>query len=298
MHAHGRGAAFFAVCVKILVRIPVIYQPHGPHYAFNRGYRYVSGWCFEAFCRLIFDAIIYVSAGERAMARRQRLPVGRSRVILSGLMQEPGIASADRAERDLLLAELKIPTQKFVIGWIGRFQYPKGIDLLFDSIAEVSARLPEAMWIVIGDGTAQEMIVYQERCAKLGIQDKALFLGARPDAFRLIRAFDLYISTSRWEGLPLVLLEVMEQGVPIVASDVVGNRDVLEGWGALYPPNDAGAAADAQVRLAADVSLRQQLAATGREVRLKRFTLPRMLADMDRAYAEILGAEIAGEGRQ
>lgn len=297
LHAHGRGAAFFAVCVKILVRIPVIYQPHGPHYAFNRGYRFVSGWFFEAFCRLLFDAIIYVSVGERAMAQRQKLPVGRSRVIVSGLVQEAGIASADRAERDVLRAALYIPEQRFVIGWIGRFQYPKGIDLLFDSVLEVSARLPEAMWIVIGEGSAQEMRAYRERSAKLGIQEKVVFLGARSDAFTLIRAFDLYISTSRWEGLPLVLIEVMEQGVPIVASDVVGNRDVLEGWGVLYPSNDVRAAADAQVRLAIDAPLRQWLAVAGREVRLKRFSLSRMLTEMDRAYVEILGEEIAGKGR-
>ncbi len=298
IHAHGRGAAFFAVWVKILVRIPVIYQPHGPHYAFKRGCRYVSGWFFEAFCRLLFDAIIYVSEGERAIARRQRLPVGRSRVIVSGFMQESGIVSANRLERDVLLATLHIPKERFVIGWIGRFQYPKGLDLLFDSIANVAACVPEAIWIVIGEGSGQEMSDSRERIAKLGIQEKIIFLGARTDAFELIRVFDLYISTSRWEGLPLVLLEVMEQGVPIVASDVVGNRDVLDGWGALYPPNDSRAAADAQVRLAADASLRQRLAAAGREVRLTRFSLSRMLADMDRAYVDILGDEIAGEARQ
>ncbi len=255
IHAHGRGAAFFAVWIKILVRIPVIYQPHGPHYAFKHGYRYVSGWFFEAFCRLLFDAIIYVSVGERAIARRQRLPVGRSRVIVSGLMQESGISLADGSKRDVLLTTLNVPTQRFVIGWIGRFQYPKGLDLLFDSVASVSARLPEAIWVVIGEGDAQEMRAYEQRIAKLGIREKVIFLGARSDAFTLIRAFDLYISTSRWEGLPLVLLEVMEQGVPIVASDVVGNRDVLDGWGALYPPNNSAAAADAQVRLATDVLL-------------------------------------------
>lgn len=298
IHAHGRGAAFFAVWIKILVRIPVIYQPHGPHYAFKQGYRYVSGWFFEAFCRVLFDAIIYVSAGERAIARRQRLPVGRSRVIVSGLLQESGTALVHRLERDVLRTTLNIPTHRFVIGWIGRFQYPKGLDLLFDSVANVSARLPEAIWVVIGNGDAQETTAYEQRLEKLGLKEKVLLLGARSDAFTLIRAFDLYISTSRWEGLPLVLLEVMEQSVPIVASDVVGNRDILEGWGALYPPNNSAAAADAQVRLATDALLRQRLAATGREVRLTRFSLSRMLADMDRAYVEILGEEIAREIRQ
>lgn len=293
IHAHGRGAAFFAVWIKILLRIPVIYQPHGPHYAFNRGYRYVSGWLFEAFSRVLFDAVIYVSAGEREVARRQRIPLARSRVILSALLHDTRMSSADRVERDLVLDRLNVPRNKFVIGWIGRFQYPKGLDLLLESIVTVSSRIPQAIWIVIGEGTADEMRDVKQRMITLGIQDKLRFLGARTDAFSLIRAFDLYISTSRWEGLPLVLLEVMQQGVPIVASDVVGNRDVLEGWGVLFAPNDPRAAAEAQIRLVTDESLRRQLADAGRETCRTRFSLSGMLAEIDRAYLEILGAEVA-----
>ena len=104
----------------------------------------------------------------------------------------------------------------------------------------------------------------------------------------LIRGFDLYVSTSRWEGLPLVLLEVMEQGVPIVASDVVGNRDVLKGWGYLFPAHDVAGTAAAQIRLAMDASLRADLAATGRDVRRKRFMVSRMLNELDSAYREYL----------
>lgn len=291
IHAHGRGAAFFAVWIKILVRIPVIYQPHGPHYAFNRGYRYVSGWLFEAFSRLVFDAVIYVSPGERDVARRQRIPLARSRVILSALLQDTPMSPVDSSERDLLLDKLNVPRDAFVIGWIGRFQFPKGLDLLLESVATVSARIPQARWVIIGEGTEEETRAAGQRMVALGIEDKMRFLGARTDVVSLIRAFDLYISTSRWEGLPLVLLEVMHQGVPIVASDVVGNRDVLEGWGILFAPQDPGAAADAQVRLIGDRALRQQVAAAGREVCRTRFSLSVMLAEMDRAYLEILGDE-------
>jgi glycosyltransferase involved in cell wall biosynthesis len=112
-----------------------------------------------------------------------------------------------------------------------------------------------------------------------------------------MRDFDLFVSTSRWEGLPLVLLEAMEQGIPIVASDVIGNRDVLQGWGMLFNANDPKAAGEAQIQLALDAPLRARLAKLGREVRRSRFALSRMLREMDQAYCEILGASIFPNGQ-
>jgi glycosyltransferase involved in cell wall biosynthesis len=89
----------------------------------------------------------------------------------------------------------------------------------------------------------------------------------------------------------------MEQGVPVVASNVVGNHDVLQGWGLLFQADDPKAAAEAQIRLALDAPLRAQLAKQGREVRRSRFTLSRMLREMDLAYEQILGHSIFPNGR-
>lgn len=291
IHAHGRGAAFFAVMVKVLVRIPVIYTPHGPHYAHKQGWRYLASWCFEFLFRLVFDAVLYVSPGERAVAKAHLLPVRRSLVVVSGLLREGTGPTRFPTTRDTLLQEWNIPCDRFVIGWIGRFDYAKGLDLLLAAVPLVLASVPQAVWVVIGDGDRDELRIWQDRMADGGCGGRVVFLGARPDACHLIRAFDLYVSTSRWEGLPLVLLEVMEQGVPIVASDVVGNRDVLEGWGYLYPPHEAACAAAAQIRVAKDASLRAQLAQQGREVRRGRFTVDRMLRELDKAYEEILGPQ-------
>ena len=134
IHAHGRGAAFFAVWVKILVRVPVIYTPHGPHYAYKCGWRSIPAWCFEYLFRVLFDAVLYVSPGEQEVARIHHLPVQRSRVVLSGLMREGSCEPGYQSTRDALLREWNIPTERFVIGWIGRFDYAKGLDLLMDSI--------------------------------------------------------------------------------------------------------------------------------------------------------------------
>ena len=297
IHAHGRGAAFFAIWVKILVRVPVIYTPHGPHYADNRGWRYLSGWLFELCCRLLLDAIVYVSPGERETARRHRLPTSNSRVVLSGLVQEnaQSIHSGDMGKR--LRAELTIPDGRFLIGWIGRFHRQKGLDILLESVRIVSTQVPEATWAVIGEGSEEDRRRYRSILDTLPQRDRVLFLGGRPDAFALMRDFDLFVSTSRWEGLPLVLLEAMEQGIPIVASDVIGNRDVLQGWGMLFNANDPKAAGEAQIRLALDAPLRARLAKLGREVRRSRFALSRMLREMDQAYYEILGASIFPNGQ-
>ena len=100
-----------------------------------------------------------------------------------------------------------IHMERFVIGWIGRFDYAKGLDLLMDSIAQVSARMPHVVWVVIGDGDCEDVGVSRARAADRGQAGKVVFLGARNDACGLIQAFDLYVSTSRWEGLPLVLLK-------------------------------------------------------------------------------------------
>jgi glycosyltransferase involved in cell wall biosynthesis len=294
IHAHGRGAAFFAVWVKLLVRIPVIYTPHGPHYAYKRGWRYASSWCFEFLFRLVFDAVLYVSNGERETAQNHHLPVGRSLVVISGLMGRGHGTPAARTERETLLHEWNIPSDRFVIGWIGRFDYAKGLDLLVDSISHVAAHVSEAVWVVIGDGDHQGLRFWQDRVADLGQSGRVRFLGARADACDLIRAFDLFVSTSRWEGLPLVLLEVMEQAVPIAASDVIGNRDVLNGWGYLFPAHDIGDIAAAQIRLASDASLRARLAATGREIRRTHFSVTRMLTELDSAYQQILGVRLTG----
>lgn len=297
IHAHGRGAAFFAIWVKILVRVPVIYTPHGPHYVDNRGWRYLSGWLFEWCCRLLLDAILYVSPGEQEIARRHRLPMSNSLVVLSGLLQE-GASPVPFGERaQSLRAELHISDERFLIGWIGRLHRQKGLDLLLESVRIVSARVPEATWVVIGEGSEEDRQRYRVILNTLPQRDRVLFLGGRPDACVLMRDFDLFVSTSRWEGLPLVLLEAMEQGVPVVASNVVGNHDVLQGWGLLFQADDPKAAAEAQIRLALDAPLRAQLAKQGREVRRSRFTLSRMLREMDLAYEQILGHSIFPNGR-
>lgn len=287
IHAHGRGAAFFAFWVKLLVRIPVVYTPHGPHFAFMRGWRFLSAWCGEVLFRLVFDVVLYVSPGERDLARSLRLPMRASRVVLSGMITDLDIEPPQSATRHSVRCEVGVMPSQFAIAWIGRFHYQKGLDIFLASIPEVVAQVPEAVWLIIGDGVPGMIEQYREQMRRQGVGDKVKFLGGRADASRLVGGCDLYVSTSRWEGLPLVLLEVMASGVPIAASKVVGNEDVLEGWGVLFTPEDAAAAAQAQVALARDSVRREVLGNRGLVVLRERFGLSRMLQELDSVYREV-----------
>lgn len=293
VHAHGRGAAFFALWVKLLVRVPVIYTPHGPHYAFMRGWRFVSAWCVEYLFRVVFDTVLYVSHGEQVLAKSLRLPMRGARVVLSGMMSAPFRDGEQPVRREAIRQEVGVAPSQFVIGWIGRFHFQKGVDIFLASIPQVVAHVPEAVWLVIGEGESEEIERYRDHMRQLGLNAKVKFLGGRPDAHRVAAACDMYISTSRWEGLPLVLLEVMDRDVPIVASDVVGNHDVLEGWGVLFPPNDSGAAARAQIALAKNAEMRAALARRGRRVLHERFMLSRMLRELDCVYRDACGEEVS-----
>ncbi len=293
IHVHGRGAAFFALWVKLLIRVPVLYTPHGPHYAYTHGVPFLVAWCVEYVFRLVFDTVVYVSQGEQAIAKRLKLPVRGSHVVLSSLTHDLSTDHGRKPDRETMRQELGVLPGQFVIGWIGRFHHQKGLDLLLASMPMVAAAIPQAVWVVIGDGEPGDLERYRTQAAQAGLADKIRFVGGRPDAHLLACAFDLYVSTSRWEGLPLVLLEVMAQGVAIAASDVVGNHDVLEGWGVLFPPNDTAATAQVQVTLARDVRRREALADRGRATLHERFMLSRMLTDWERVYCEVLGDAVS-----
>ncbi|MHB0875608.1 MAG: glycosyltransferase family 4 protein [Anaerolineae bacterium] len=137
--------------------------------------------------------------------------------------------SVDRAA---LRAELGIPATSPVVGTVGRLTAQKGYDQLLAAAAVLFARLPQARLLVVGDGDLR--LALESQAAALGIADRVIFTGARPDVERLLRAMDVFACSSLWEGLPTVMMEAMAAGVPVVATDIPGNRDLIRhgesGW--------------------------------------------------------------------
>ena len=179
-------------------------------------------------------------------------------------------------------ASLGLSRDQFVIGGVGRLTSQKGWDVLIESAPVIHERVPDAVLAVIGDGELAEL---EPRARSAGVQ----LLGHRDNAASLLSAFDLVVCPSRFEGLPLVPMEAMHAGIPIVASDIPSMREVIGDAGVLVPPENPAALGAAIAGLAEDPASRATLASAGRERAQELFTAERMAADTLAEYRLIGG---------
>jgi glycosyltransferase involved in cell wall biosynthesis len=155
---------------------------------------------------------------------------------------------------------------------VGRFRYPKDFPTLLKALAQVSEAYRA---VIVGDGPARSDL--QQSIARLGIADRVEFVGERRDVAGLLAGSDLFVLSSRSEGLPMSILEAMAAGLPVVASDVGGvSEAVADGeTGLLVPAGDADALAAAIGRLLADADERRRLGERGHAVARERFDVER-----------------------
>lgn len=225
------------------------------------------------------DAVVAVSTGVERRAIGARIPRERVHLIRNAYARNTPAVSRDDAR-----VALGIPLDALTVGWIGRLSPEKGPDVAVEALARMTS---PATLHVIGDGADRDSL--DSRIASLGIGSRVRFHGAVPDAGRLVRAFDALLLSSRTEGTPMVLLEAMSAGVPIVATAVGGVPDVLPDGAALLAPNEDTAALAA----ALDATLGDRDASAARAARAssvldERFGLDSWLDRHDALYASIV----------
>ncbi|WP_327089385.1 glycosyltransferase [Nonomuraea sp. NBC_01738] len=136
--------------------------------------------------------------------------------------------------------EFAVPPESFLISFVANLLPLKGHDVLLEAAAEVVRSRPEALFLLAGQGPARERIIQDIERHHLG--GHVRLLGLVPWAKRLIAASDLLVLSSRWEGLPVVIMEALAAGVPVVAPAVGGIPDLVRPGvnGFLTEPGSAG----------------------------------------------------------
>jgi glycosyltransferase involved in cell wall biosynthesis len=218
-------------------RLPTMFQPHGWSWlaAPRPVVRAAVAW--ERLAARWTALYVCVGEGEAAQARAQGLS-GRYCVVRSGVNLKR-FPQADEADRRKARALLSLPTEAPLAVCVGRVTRQKGQDLLLAAWPLVRARCPDARLAVVGGGDLLEPLRWQ---APPGV----LFTGPVDDARPWYAAADLAVLPSRWEGLPLTLLEALAVGRPVVGNDIPGIADVLpRGAGAVVPAGDLVALAEA-----------------------------------------------------
>jgi glycosyltransferase involved in cell wall biosynthesis len=172
-----------------------------------------------------------------------------------------------------------------VIGTVGRLTTEKGIEDLVRALAQV----PNAFLVVVGDGPQRDALSGLAR--DLGVADRLQITGWSAQAASWIRRFDVFALPSHLEGFPLVVVEAMLAGKPVVATDVGSvSEAVVEGeTGLLVPPGSPTALADALNRLIADPAEAARLGAHARERAVRHYSADVMAEQFSSLYREIVG---------
>jgi glycosyltransferase involved in cell wall biosynthesis len=238
----------------------------------------------------LVDGFVCVSDDVAAAVRRAyRPPADRLFVIPNGVdVARYGAAGtpAGDAARERVRAALGLSSGARLLIVVAKLFAQKGHRVLLDALRDVERAADDAV-LLVGEGPEREAL---ERVAGELRLPGVRFLGNRPDIPELLAASDLFVLPSLWEGLPMALLEAMAAGLPVVATDVAGSRQVVVDGesGILVPPGDAGALARAITRLAGDGAERARLGRGARSRVEREFSAARQAERHAEAYASVL----------
>ena len=172
------------------------------------------------------DSIIVMNNEDKIIAENSRLAPKVSFIRGMGVPKRDFTRSVAEVRAELGAED------KFLMGFVGELSGRKNQGFLISSLAKIKEQIPEAALVLVGDGDDREQLT--ALAEKLGVGSDVIFTGKRKDALDFIRACDVYVSASKIEGLPFNIVEALACERIVVASDVKGHRDVLEGVGILY----------------------------------------------------------------
>lgn len=152
-----------------------------------------------------------------------------------------------------------------IITCVARFSPAKNHLFLIRSFADILKRHPEAVLLLVGEG---QLLEESKSLARdLNVNDSVKFMGKRDDVYNILSVSDIFVIPSLWEGVPISILEAMASGLPVIASSVGGNPDLVKNGltGILFPNNDSKAFIEAVSLLITDSHLRREMSEKSKE---------------------------------
>jgi glycosyltransferase involved in cell wall biosynthesis len=278
LHVHGGRASFFlALHLGRTPGCPVVYTVHGYHFT-HRGWPLRLLWTVaERYASSRWDRTVFVCDADRRFALAAGLfSVRGKRVVIRNGIAANAIPSGASGRYRL-------------IGFLGRLTQQKDPLLFVETVRCLAAEGYTAKMIGGGEMEAQVRSLVQRR----GLSEAITMLGSLPhgDALREIRDVSVLVVPSRWECIPIVIMEAMAMGIPVVAAGVAGIPEVIQSGvsGMLVPGADAESYAAALRRLAQDPDLRQQVVRRGLELVRTRFSHQRVASQHRAVYRSVLG---------
>lgn len=227
------------------------------------------------------DLIISVNKEDRLEAIERRVvPAEKITTVLNGIDTDRFLVSPPVELRN----QLKGTGGAYVIGTIGRLAPQKGFEYLIEAMQTIVEKQPNSRLVIVGDGPLESQL--RDLAKSLDIENACLFLGFRTDIPELLASFDMYAQPSRWEGLSITMLEAMAAAKLIVASDIKGNRELIDNGvdGILVTPADSQALANNILSLMVDGENAKKMGENARHKVLEHYSQKAMVDESIRLY--------------
>ncbi|WP_412071130.1 glycosyltransferase [Pseudomonas fluorescens] len=270
INTHNFKGLLFGWLGATLLRLPLVITQHGftPR---SRKQKFYT-WLSLQLCRTAsVDRVVCVAESIAAIHRQASVRADKLQVIPNGLPAHAEmIPHADR--------------QRWLAGYVGRLSSEKGPDLFLDALIALCLQHPQLDAVMLGDGPEREVL--QARIDAAGLQQRIRLPGYQTDMRRWWQQLDALVISSRTEGTPMILLEAMQAGVPVVAFAVGGIPDVLEDRhnGLLAAPTDSAALARQLATLLMQPGLARQLRDNAKRTQQDRYDLKALAEHWSQLY--------------
>ena len=281
VHAHGKGAGLYGRLLKMLLsnRIKVIFTFHGLHIAQYNQLKKKLYIYYEQFFSRCTDLFINVSRGEQENCIKYGIFSAQKSEVVYNVIPDVKNEKGEISIRE----ELNLPLDKFIVLSIVRFSFAKNIaDTL--AIAELLKFDKRFLFVLVGDGETREEIENEIKKKEL---NNVLLTGFKNNPLDYIAASNVYLSTSRWEGLPYSLIEASMMGLPAVATNVVGNNEVVKNNfnGKLFNPGDLKTAVNNIIEICTDNNLFKIYSKNAKVFYKDNFSVDKMITQMQNIYS-------------
>ncbi|WP_288255658.1 glycosyltransferase [uncultured Prochlorococcus sp.] len=279
IHAHGKGAGVLSRITNLFLYKKLVYTFHGIHIECHS---YLSNFIYliyENFFGRIDNHRIFVAESEKLYAKKSKIFFSNNVSVINNGVENKFI----KEKKTFLNKHNKLKNiPKINIISVCRFVKQKNIK----DIINIAKEIPEVDFQIIGYGRLWKDI--EERIVNLAIKNVKL-IGMKKNVFEYLYYADVYLSTSLYEGLPLSILEAMSVGLPVIASNVVGNIDTVENGisGYLYDLKDLSIAVKYIKKLAKDEELRYSMGYNSFKRQRKFFSKEKMILKYENLYKRI-----------
>ena len=258
----------------------IIYTVHG--FVFNEplpSWKKLFYFWSEKFSAHFKDKLICVSDFDRQTGINKKIAPPKKLVTIHNGLNPVKLLNRNQARTALGLA-----LDKKIVGTIAHFYPTKNLKSLVQAADIVIKKYPETVFAIIGDGQLRSEL--ETEIDHLGLNNKVVLLGEKPQASQYLPAFDIYACSSAKEGLPYLIIEAMKAGLPTVSTNVGGIPEIITDRqnGLLVKSGDSNELAKAIMNILEDDQLAQKLSQQAKTDLLTKFTLVEMITRTEEIY--------------